>query len=179
MVEINKKLVRGRAYPWGNLSVDNDAHCDLNKLREMLLFVNTIDLVELTHVKNYHAYRTKRLLEMGFTVDDDKDSEITVVLAAKRQQAQEYAQHAEQEIKDAFVSKVRSKEAEIRVLEDDLNAKYSSWKSEILARTERLAAAKRELDAQQAEFNARKFTLASSKSATLNNTITSGKHKKK
>ena len=211
MVEINKKLVRGRAYQWGNLSVDNEAHCDLSKLRDMLLFVNTIDLIELTHAKSYQAYRSRRLIEMGFADvqsvadNDDQDAEridenaisgstqsssssssssssIEDVLAAKRKHIGEYVEHAEKEIKDEFVRKVKSKETEIRAIEDELNARYTAWKSEVAARTERLEAAKRQLDAQRVDFNARKFTLDKTKSATLNTTHNGcggGKHKKK
>jgi len=31
------KKVKGRAYPWGTVEVENDAHCDFRKLRSLLI----------------------------------------------------------------------------------------------------------------------------------------------
>lgn len=91
-VRIGNKTVRARQYPWGtvqgktfnihvcyriyieNLSllVDNEAHCDFVKLREMLIRTNMEDMREKTHTRHYELYRQKRLEQMGFTdVDSD------------------------------------------------------------------------------------------------------------
>ena len=34
------KKVAGRAYPWGNVEIENDAHCDFRKLRSLLIRYN-------------------------------------------------------------------------------------------------------------------------------------------
>lgn len=53
-------------------SVDNEAHCDFVKLREMLIRTNMEDMREKTHTRHYELYRQKRLEQMGFTdVDSD------------------------------------------------------------------------------------------------------------
>jgi septin family protein len=64
------KTCRGRQYPWGLVQVENAAHCDFIKLREMLLHVNLEDLRESTHVRHYERYRQTRLQQMGFRDDE-------------------------------------------------------------------------------------------------------------
>lgn len=56
------------------LPVENEAHCDFVKLREMLLRVNMEDLREQTHARHYELYRRCKLEEMGFK-DTDPDTE--------------------------------------------------------------------------------------------------------
>ena len=63
------RIVRGRAYPWGVIEVDNENHCDFVKLRQMLIRSNMEDLRELTQLR-YEQYRTKKLLSLGVTQDD-------------------------------------------------------------------------------------------------------------
>ena len=41
--------VRGRAYPWGVIEVDNEEHCDFVKLRQMLIRTNMEELREHTN----------------------------------------------------------------------------------------------------------------------------------
>lgn len=64
------------------VSVDNEAHCDFVKLREMLIRTNMEDMREKTHTRHYELYRQKRLEQMGFTdVDsDNKPVSLTVTL---------------------------------------------------------------------------------------------------
>lgn len=54
-------------------AVENEAHCDFVKLREMLIRVNMEDLREQTHSRHYELYRRCKLEEMGFK-DTDPDS---------------------------------------------------------------------------------------------------------
>ena len=54
-------------------AVENEAHCDFVKLREMLIRVNMEDLREQTHSRHYELYRRCKLEEMGFQ-DTDPDS---------------------------------------------------------------------------------------------------------
>lgn len=53
--------------------MENEAHCDFVKLREMLIRVNMEDLREQTHTRHYELYRRCKLEEMGFK-DTDPDS---------------------------------------------------------------------------------------------------------
>lgn len=59
-------------YEFFLILVDNEAHCDFVKLREMLIRTNMEDMREKTHTRHYELYRQKRLEQMGFTdVDSD------------------------------------------------------------------------------------------------------------
>lgn len=37
LVEVNGKMVRGRAYPWGVVEVDNPDHSDFDQLKRAIL----------------------------------------------------------------------------------------------------------------------------------------------
>ena len=60
---VDGRAVRGRSYPWGVIEVDNEAHCDFVKLRQMLIRSNMEDLRELTN-RVYEGYRTHKLLSL-------------------------------------------------------------------------------------------------------------------
>lgn len=48
-IVVNNQKVRAREYVWGVVEVENEAHCDFVKLREMLIRTNMEDLRERTH----------------------------------------------------------------------------------------------------------------------------------
>lgn len=64
-----------------SITVENEAHCDFVKLREMLIRTNMEDMREKTHTRHYELYRQKRLEQMGFT---DVDSDNKPVSWSKR-----------------------------------------------------------------------------------------------
>lgn len=61
--------VRGRAYPWGVVEVDNEDHCDFVKLRQMLVRTYMEELREYTNDVLYENWRTEKLLSMGVAQD--------------------------------------------------------------------------------------------------------------
>lgn len=68
--------VRGRAYPWGVIEVDNEDHCDFVKLRQMLVRTYMEDLREYTNDVLYENWRTEKLLSMGVAQDSSVFREI-------------------------------------------------------------------------------------------------------
>jgi hypothetical protein len=72
----NGKLVRGRAYPWGVVEVDNEDHCDFIKLRRMLIDTYMEELRERTNIVLYEKWRAGKLLSMG-THHNSSTSEYT------------------------------------------------------------------------------------------------------
>lgn len=64
------RQVRGRAYPWGTIEVDNEAHCDFVKLRQMLVRTHMEELREHTNEVLYENYRTEKLRAMGVMQDE-------------------------------------------------------------------------------------------------------------
>jgi septin 7 len=64
------RMVRGRAYPWGVIEVDNEAHCDFVKLRQMLVRSHMEELREHTNDILYENYRTEKLRALGISQDE-------------------------------------------------------------------------------------------------------------
>jgi len=72
--------VRGRAYPWGVVEVDNEEHCDFVKLRQMLVRTYMEELREYTNDVLYENWRTEKLLTMGVAQDSSVFKEIKYVV---------------------------------------------------------------------------------------------------
>lgn len=119
-IRVGNKMVRARQYPWGTvqgmvmeyygnvnageffvqkkvlydfcfLTVENEAHCDFVKLREMLIRTNMEDLREQTHSRHYELYRRVRLEQMGFS-DVDSDNKPVSFPETYEQKRQEHLQ---------------------------------------------------------------------------------------
>ncbi|XP_053335071.1 septin-5-like [Clarias gariepinus] len=63
-VEIRGRRVRGRAYPWGVVEVENPAHSDFLKLRNMLVRTHMQDLKDTTQETHYENYRSECIRNM-------------------------------------------------------------------------------------------------------------------
>uniref|UniRef100_A0A670JBW5 Septin-type G domain-containing protein n=1 Tax=Podarcis muralis TaxID=64176 RepID=A0A670JBW5_PODMU len=59
VMESKDKVFRGRQYPWGTVEVENAAHCDFLKLRNMLIQTHMQDLKDVTHEVHYENYRAQ------------------------------------------------------------------------------------------------------------------------
>jgi len=57
-------LCRGREYPWGNVNIEDKAHCDFLALRNLVLAHHMQDLKETTHSTHYENFRCEKLREM-------------------------------------------------------------------------------------------------------------------
>jgi septin 7 len=75
------RTVRGRAYPWGVVEVDNEEHCDFVKLRQMLVRTYMEELREYTNDVLYENWRTEKLLSMGVAQDSSVFKEIKYVFS--------------------------------------------------------------------------------------------------
>lgn len=178
LVKIGTKLIKGRSYEWGTVSVENESHCDFTKFRDMILSSNMMDLIELTHQKHYQSYRAQRLREIGFKDEKDNDfntdsngkhdsRNIFEMIGIKQAELDDNTQMRELEIKENFVKRVKEKEAELRDSEKDLNNKYNKFRREQSDWNDRLDRKHKELDTLIKNLNDRKFTLEKSRSMTL------------
>lgn len=86
----------------------------------MLLATNMLDLIEITHTKHYQAYKTKRLKEMGYLIEDDNGTTIFDIYRTKRNELLKDIQDRELEIKENFVKRVKDKENEIKLTEKEV-----------------------------------------------------------
>ncbi|XP_076138744.1 septin 4b isoform X5 [Alosa pseudoharengus] len=64
VVEAKGRRVRGRLYPWGIVEVENSAHCDFVKLRNMLVRTHMQDLKDVTRETHYENYRAHCIQSM-------------------------------------------------------------------------------------------------------------------
>ncbi|WWC72963.1 uncharacterized protein I206_106927 [Kwoniella pini CBS 10737] len=142
------RQVRGRAYPWGVIEVDNEDHCDFVKLRQMLVRTHMEELREHTNDVLYENYRTDKLKAMGVSQDETVFKETNP--AAK--QAEERALHEaklakmEAEMKMVFQQKVQEKEAKLKQSEEELYLRHREMKDALEKQRQELEDKKRRIE---------------------------------
>lgn len=127
------RQVRGRAYPWGVVEVDNEEHCDFVKLRQMLVRTYMEELREYTNDILYENYRTAKLVSMGVAQDSSVFREINPAARLQEERILHEAKLAkmEAEMKMVFQQKVQEKEAKLRQSEEELYARHKEMKDNL------------------------------------------------
>ena len=120
------RRVRGRAYPWGVIEVDNEEHCDFVKLRQMLIHTHMEELKENTNFALYEKYRSEKLIAMGVTQDHSVFKEVNPAakMAEERTLHEAKLRKMENEMKLVFQQKVAEKEAKLKQSEEELYARH-------------------------------------------------------
>ncbi|XP_048373890.1 septin-1 [Sphaerodactylus townsendi] len=72
--DLKEKVFRGREYPWGTVEVENSAHCDFLKLRNMLIQTHMQDLKDVTHEVHYENYRAQCIQNLSRIGGRDRSS---------------------------------------------------------------------------------------------------------
>ncbi|RMC08116.1 hypothetical protein DUI87_15148 [Hirundo rustica rustica] len=157
-LKIGNKMMKARQYPWGTVQVENEAHCDFVKLREMLIRVNMEDLREQTHTRHYELYRRCKLEEMGFkdTDPDSKPFSLQETYEAKRNEFLGELQKKEEAMRQMFVQRVKEKEAELKEAEKELHEKFDRLKKLHQDEKKKLEDKKKSLDDEVNAFKQRK-----------------------
>ncbi|KAJ9106344.1 hypothetical protein QFC21_001490 [Naganishia friedmannii] len=142
------RQVRGRAYPWGTIEVDNEAHCDFIKLRQMLIHTHMEELREHTNDVLYEQYRTQKLLSMGVAQDPSVFREINPAAkqAEERQLHEAKLSKMEAEMKMVFQQKVQEKESKLKQSEEELYARHREMKDALEKQRYELEERKRRLE---------------------------------
>lgn len=142
------RSVRGRAYPWGVIEVDNEDHCDFVKLRQMLVRTYMEELREHTNDVLYENYRSEKLLGMGVTQDTSVFKEINPAAKSAEERALHEAKLAkmEAEMKMVFQQKVQEKEAKLKQSEEELYARHREMKEALEKQRIELEDKKRKLE---------------------------------
>ncbi|KAL4241713.1 TRAFAC class TrmE-Era-EngA-EngB-Septin-like GTPase superfamily protein [Abortiporus biennis] len=124
------RQVRGRAYPWGVVEVDNEDHCDFVKLRQMLVRTYMEELREYTNCVLYENWRTEKLLSMGVVQDSSVFKEVNPAIRIQEERVMHEAKLAkmEAEMKMVFQQKVQEKEAKLKQSEEELYARHREMK---------------------------------------------------
>ncbi|CAG8487925.1 9676_t:CDS:2 [Paraglomus occultum] len=55
------RSVKGRQYSWGVAEVENEDHCDFQKLRQLLIRTHMLDLIATTEETHYETYRQAQM----------------------------------------------------------------------------------------------------------------------
>lgn len=142
------RRVRGRVYPWGTIEVDNEAHCDFVKLRQMLIRTHMEELKEHTHKTLYEKYRSGKLVGMGVTQDMSVFKEVNPAAKMAEERALHEAKLAkmENEMKLVFQQKVAEKEAKLKQSEEELYARHREMRDALEKQRGELEEKKRRLE---------------------------------
>lgn len=129
-VKVGNKTIRGRKYPWGLIEVDNEEHCDFNKLRKMLIRTHMEELKEYTNEVLYEKYRSQKLISSEVNNSMDTLNPLNQ-LEDERKKHDLKMKKMEAEMKAVFDQKVQEKEAKLKQSEDDLLTKYKEMKEKL------------------------------------------------
>ncbi|KAM0787955.1 hypothetical protein ACM66B_006159 [Microbotryomycetes sp. NB124-2] len=142
------RQVRGRAYPWGTIEVDNEEHCDFVKLRQMLIRTHMEELKEHTNDDLYEKYRSEKLLGMGVSQDHSVFKEVNPAAKMAEERALHESKLAkmEAEMKMVFQQKVSEKEAKLKQSEEELYARHREMKEALEKQRLELEEKKRRLE---------------------------------
>ncbi|KAF7306846.1 hypothetical protein MIND_00476800 [Mycena indigotica] len=142
------RQVRGRAYPWGVVEVDNEEHCDFVKLRQMLIRTYMEELREYTNDVLYENWRTEKLLGMGVAQDSSVFKEINPAARMQEERVLHEAKLAkmEAEMKMVFQQKVQEKESKLKQSEEELYARHKEMKDALEKQRTDLEEKKRKIE---------------------------------
>ncbi|RXW22925.1 hypothetical protein EST38_g2934 [Candolleomyces aberdarensis] len=144
----DRRLVRGRAYPWGVVEVDNEDHCDFVKLRQMLVRTYMEELREYTNDVLYENWRTEKLYSMGVAQDSSVFKEINPAARLQEERILHEAKLAkmEAEMKMVFQQKVQEKESKLKQSEEELYARHKEMKDALEKQRAELEDKKRRIE---------------------------------
>lgn len=145
------RTVRGRAYPWGVIEVDNETHNDFVKLRQLLIRNNLEELKETTLDVLYEKYRQEKLSKMGIEQDQSVFKEFDPLTKHEEERALHEAKLAkmEAEMKAVFQQKVSEKEKKLQRSEADLFARHKEMKEKLTKQIKLLEDKKVQLEKQK------------------------------
>ena len=168
MLTPDGRTVRGRAYPWGVIEVDNEEHCDFVKLRQMLIRTYMEELREHTISVLYENYRSEKLLGMGVAQDSSvfkeikyvSSSSVSVIIdtysinyispAVKMQEERTLHEaklaKMEAEMNLVFQQKVAEKESKLKQSEEELYARHREMKEALEKQRQELDDKKRRIE---------------------------------
>ncbi|RLV94334.1 Cell division control protein 3 [Spathaspora sp. JA1] len=145
------RTVRGRQYPWGVIEVDNEAHNDFVKLRQLLIRNFLEELKEHTANVLYENYRSEKLKKMGIEQDNTVFREFDPLAKQQEERALHEAKLAkmETEMKQVFQQKVTEKEKKLQRSEADLFARHKEMKEKLTKQIKILEDKKVQLEKQR------------------------------
>ncbi|KAK7031290.1 Septin spn4 [Paramarasmius palmivorus] len=104
------RAVKGRQYLWGVAEVENENHCDFNKLRSLLIRSHMLDLISTTEERHYENYRQQQM-----------ETRMNNEPRARRVNNPKFREEEEQ-LRRRFTEQVKGEEARFRQWEQHLIA---------------------------------------------------------
>lgn len=150
----------------------------------MVIRVNMEDLRDTTHSKHYEHYRRVRLQQMGFGGGDEGGHDGSVngqgpsasfkeAFESRRQTHLDALQKREEEMRAAFVQRVKEKEQELKENERELHNRFDRMKRDSADVKKKLESEKGQLDDEMAAFATKKAAVLGN--STLMHGVMSGK----
>jgi len=141
------KKVRGRAYPWGIVEVDNEDHNDFVKLRQMLIRTHMEDLKTKTNEVLYETYRSQKLMSMGREQEYiPKEINPLVSMEEQRQAHEARLYKMENDMRAVFQQKVQEKEGKLKQSEEELYARHKEMRDALEKQRAELEEKKKKLE---------------------------------
>ncbi|KAI9313756.1 Septin-domain-containing protein [Dichotomocladium elegans] len=122
------RKVKGRQYSWGCAEVENDAHCDFKKLRNLLIRSHMHDLISTTEEVHYENYRQLQMETRKFGETKSKKYENPKF------------KEREEKLRLAFTEQVKKEENRFR-----------QWEAQLVSERDRL---NKDLEEQHAKIKA-------------------------
>lgn len=143
------RVTRGRNYPWGVIEVENEAHCDFVKMRQLLIRTHLEELREKTSNVLYENYRTEKLSGMGIKQDSSVFREVNPAMRQEEERALQEARLSkmESDMKAVFQKKVAEKEQKLKKSEAELFARHREMKEQLEKQRQELEEKKTRLEA--------------------------------
>ncbi|KAJ7470768.1 putative cell division control protein CDC3 [Mycena latifolia] len=153
------RIVRGRSYPWGVVEVDDPAHCDFGKLRQMLVRTNLEELRVHTNDVLYERWRTEKLLAMGVVQDHSVFEEISPAERLREERLIHEAKLMKMEaaMKEVFQEKVELQEQKLKQSEVELYARHKEMKDALSKQWTQLMEKKTQLESGSPDARKRTF----------------------
>ncbi|PAA62001.1 hypothetical protein BOX15_Mlig016777g1 [Macrostomum lignano] len=143
--------VRGRAYPWGSVEVENLEHNDFLALRNLMLRTHMQDLRETTNSLHYENYRYLKLSgiaqESKFRTTDGKDP--MAQMETEKRDHELKMRKMESEMEGVFEMKVKEKKQKLKDSEVDLQRRADQMRKQLEQQEAELAERRRQFEAEK------------------------------
>lgn len=143
-VNVGKKQVRGRQYPWGVIDIENDDYSDFTKLRSLLIRNSMRDLYDRTHEFMYEKYRMQMFQSLGFSTSNGNLMEM---FEKQRTAHETKLAKASEDMEASFSRKMAETEQKIRDQEQQYMRKLEQLASEVAQEKAMFETKTRELEA--------------------------------
>ncbi|KAJ3022580.1 hypothetical protein HKX48_005766 [Thoreauomyces humboldtii] len=137
-VVVNGEKVRGREYLWGVAEVENEAHCDFKKLRNLLIRTHMHDLIASTEENHYENFRSDRMASEGRNDDDPA--------TRARRGLEGQMKEEEEALRKRFTEQVRMEENRFRQWEQRLIAERDRLNRDLESQHKSVKSLEEELD---------------------------------